>query len=325
MSHIKVKSFIFHSHGIRYWDCADRIAMNIRKGRFAVADGVTRSYLPNLWAEILCNSFVNDKAQANEDWIGSYITGRIIADCQKWAEECQQTLQDATEDERFVLELSLGHNNEACSTFAGIAIADDSLYYNVIGDSCIFVEDKEKTENLQKLSSTNEREGYANRPYYISSSGHIHGEWKYGYLKLRNGYVMLMTDAISNWVLKKRQETPDFMDQLWALTSHEDFIQMIEKSRDTDELKDDDVALLMLRIEDFNGTGYQVEYYDNIHQHIKKEKANNNTAPQPDNNKSEKRDTNNEKAKQLPAPVHLFNQDVSILRTRFSASNNNEE
>ena len=69
---IKIKSFLDHKRGVDYWDGADRYAMDLEHGRFAVADGVSHSFLPNLWAGILCESFVNSKIWAEADWIRLY-------------------------------------------------------------------------------------------------------------------------------------------------------------------------------------------------------------------------------------------------------------
>lgn len=271
MSSIKIKSFLDHKRGVSYWDGADRSAMNLERGRFAVADGVSQSFLPNLWAEILCDSFVNSDAEAEEDWIGNYSKSQLAADCQLWRERSEETLKNANDDEAFLLQLSKDEYKYAGSTLAGIVIKGHSLFYNVLGDSCLFVFDKEK-KKLASYSTINEQEGFTTAPDYFFSAGKVVGQWKHGSIPLKPGYVMLMTDALSEWLTKEYAENPALLEQLWALDSHEAFMELVENARETDAMKDDDVALMMLQIED----GYDILYCDTMESLVAQQKADDN-------------------------------------------------
>ena len=260
MSTIKIKSFLDHKRGVNYWDGADRYAMNLKQGRFAVSDGVSHSFLPNLWAGILCESFVNSNVGAEEDWIDHYAEKQLAFDCQRWSEMVEATMQDATEDDAFLLQLSRDEFRFAGSTLVGIAIREQSIYYNVLGDSCLFVFDKDMGTFVH-YSTINEKEGFTNSPDYFLSSGKVVGIWKHGWIPLKEGYVFLMTDALSDWLIKELDQNPTMMDQLWNLNTHDEFMRLVEDARDADVMKDDDVALMMLKIE----TGeFDVLYCDTL-------------------------------------------------------------
>lgn len=288
MSSIKIKSFIDHKRGVDYWDGADRSAMNLERGRFAVADGVSQSFLPNLWAEILCDSFVNSNAEAEEDWIGEYSESQLTVDCQLWRERSEETLKNANEEEAFLLQLSKDEYQFAGSTLVGIVIKDHSVFYNVLGDSCFFVYNKE-TKKLTSYSTINEQLGFTTSPDYLLSAGKIVGQWKHGSIPLKPGFIMLMTDALSEWFTKEYAENPTLMEQLWELDSHKAFMELVENARETDAMKDDDVALLMLQVED----GYDVLYCDTmeslvaLQEHVDEEKESIASENQEDNGVSE--------------------------------------
>lgn len=263
MSVFKIKSFLDHKRGIDYWDGADRYAMNLERGRFAVADGVSHSYLPNLWAGILCESFVNSEASSNEDWIGQYAKNQLFMDTQRWGEMSETVLRDATEEAAFLLQLSRDEFQYAGSTLVGIVIEDKSIFYNVLGDSCLFVFDKD-SETLVHFSTINEEEGFTNSPDYFLSSGKVVGTWKHGQIPLKEGYVFLATDALSDWLIKEYNQNPAVMDQLWNLNTHDEFMRLVEDARDADVMKDDDVALIMLKIESGEDENYELLYCDTL-------------------------------------------------------------
>jgi hypothetical protein len=52
------------------------------------------------------------------------------------------------------------------------------------------------------------------------------------------------------------------IEKLWALNTHDEFMELVENARDIISMEDDDVALLMLHIEE--GNGYEVLYCDTM-------------------------------------------------------------
>lgn len=263
MSSIKIKSFLGPKSGVDYHDGEDRMAMNVKLGRFAVADGVSQSYLPNLWAEILCEAFVKSHVKADADWIEQYAANKMVSDCHFWAQQSEIFLNNGTEDENFWLQIKRDKYHYAGSTLVGIAITKKSLYYNVLGDSCLFLFNQE-TKELTSYSTVNEQEGFTNRPDFLCSAGNVIGKCKFGQLPLTPGYVLLATDKVSEWIIKRYPQDPHLLEQLWSLDSHEAFISLVEESRRNNSMDDDDVALMIFQIESEIKEGFEVLFCDKM-------------------------------------------------------------
>ena len=263
MSSIKIKAFLGSKSGVDYHDGEDRMAMNVKLGRFAVADGVTQSYLPNLWAEILCEAFVKSHAKADVDWIEQYAADKMVSDCHSWAQQSEIFLNNGTEDENFWLQIKRDKYHYAGSTLVGIAITEKCLYYNVLGDSCLFLFNQE-TKELTSYSTVNEQEGFTNRPDFLWSAGNVIGKSKFGQLPLKPGYILLATDKISEWIIKSYPQDPHLLEQLWSLDSHEAFISLVEESRRNNSMDDDDVALMIFQIKSDIEEDFEVLFCDKM-------------------------------------------------------------
>ena len=55
---VSIKGFITCKSAEQYIDCADNYAVNKSSHRFSVSDGVSRSFFPKVWSEILVTQFV---------------------------------------------------------------------------------------------------------------------------------------------------------------------------------------------------------------------------------------------------------------------------
>ena len=60
---INIKGFITSKKSELYSDCADNYAINIEHNKFSISDGVSKSFFPKIWSDILVNKYVNQK-----DW-----------------------------------------------------------------------------------------------------------------------------------------------------------------------------------------------------------------------------------------------------------------
>lgn len=263
MSSIKIKSFLGPKGGVDYHDGEDRFAMNVELGRFAVADGVSQSFLPNLWAEILCEAFVKSQVKADKNWIEEYAVSQMASDCHYWGQQSEAFLSNGTEDENFWLQLKRDKYHYAGSTLVGIVFADKLLHYNVLGDSCLFLYNK-GTGKLNSYSTVNEQEGFTNHPDFLWSAGNVVGKSKYGQLPLAPGYVLLATDKISEWIIKRYAQDSHLIERLWSLDSHEAFMSLVEESRSDNSMDDDDVALMIFRIESDVAEGFEVLFCDEM-------------------------------------------------------------
>lgn len=255
MFSLQIKAFLGHKRSISEWDGADRLSIDTTGMRFAVSDGVSKSFLPNIWAHILCHTYTTEKTGNDVDWLNNYVTNLLSADAKKWQTAAEAVMASAPPEKAFRLTRARKQYNVAAATLVGIAIENDTVHYDVIGDSCLFVFSKQSGE-LVTFSTVDEANGFTNTTDCIVSNGQVAGGWKQGQFLLQEGFILLMTDALSDWFLRAYQKDTSIIDRLWFLDSHEQFMTLVENERDkfdeerqTFSLKDDDVALLMLKVE----------------------------------------------------------------------------
>lgn len=239
---VSIKGFITSKKAEYYSDCADRYAVGTFKHRFAISDGVTKSFFPKYWAEILVNKYVDE--------IGRRDFKEFIKECQQeWIEKVKN--QVSGEKIKWYTRSALARNTPALATFAGLTFSKDkNTWYweaEAKGDSYIFFIG-EKLISLISTPSIPESLLFDNYPDYLTSIGVEHkGEWYKKRSKLGNGVFYLMTDALAEWFLKDLKYS---VEQLSLLNNQEDFRRFIEKERKTGNLNNDDSAILMIRIEE---------------------------------------------------------------------------
>lgn len=64
-----IKGFVANKTSEFYSDCADNYAFNTKNGRFAISDGVSVSFFPEIWSKILVKNYVNTKSAANSNFV----------------------------------------------------------------------------------------------------------------------------------------------------------------------------------------------------------------------------------------------------------------
>lgn len=279
---IQVKAFVGHSRGIRYADGADRIGVDVQRGRFVVADGVSQSHLPNVWADILAHDFI-DSEECATLW-GERLEKQLPGLTAKWRAESDNRLAKAEEKEKRLMERTWRNFGRAASTVAGVTLNEDgSLDYYQLGDSFIFMVDVEG--NLKPFANLEE---FGNMPDYVDTNRDIKGKFHSGtdYL-LGAAYLVLMTDALSDWFVKAQQQDTHTIQQLWQIENHEQFWSWVEASRDDGSLKDDDVAMVLIKVTDAP-VQERLLYCDDIDQLIVNERGETvSDASQPEQAKNE--------------------------------------
>lgn len=253
---ILVKTFLTSKVGGA--ECSqDKLCMNFSKGRFAVADGVTNSYHPEVIARALCQSFVKGKFPI-EQWPQQFKDCVHKQIARIWEKDVA-AYEKKLSGRRLLQEKSIREFLPAgASTLAGVAINADkqTAYYQIIGDSTLFVFDKEA-----KFRSfcTNERKQrgdgssyviYDNHPQCIVADGRLMGDWLSGEVTLPNeGYIVLMTDAASEWLQEKSIDNPETIRNLWEIENNQAFEAFVNNCREQEQKMEDDVAVIILKFE----------------------------------------------------------------------------
>ena len=249
---ITINGFILPSkESGKYSMCEDSIAVNIETQSIAIADGVGGSLFPEYLSRHLTSDFVSSPSTffkvENDEYILSkredykvgfegYADG-IIDSLNGIKQKMLQTKREL-------------RVNYASSTFVGCTLVEQGqaviCNYWSLGDSYLFYADSQ--DQLLQLSSMSE-ENFGGVPHQFKSNGIVSGKLLHGSFEIKEGVMLLMTDALSDWFIKKRNEETNVIERLKSLRSHEDFKSLIDEELSNGSLKDDDMALILLEIE----------------------------------------------------------------------------
>jgi hypothetical protein len=229
---------------------------------FALCDGASGSRLPRSWAALLGQQWIAKPfQQTNADefyaWLmeprerwQQWVQGRwkpqvdqrneLIGDRPVSSEVVRKTLQ-------------IG----ASATFLGLKLVRTSNLWHAcaIGDTCLFVFQRDKSENLQMrecypLSSSAQ---FGDRPPLINSiDNNIQGLMPYlSFAKgqIRAGDMLLMaTDALAQWLLVELEQRQNDWQALFSLRDTRQFAAFIEQQRQhpTYGMVDDDTTMVII-------------------------------------------------------------------------------
>lgn len=252
---MKLKAFIEHKMAEQYSDCQDFFCINAKELAVAVSDGMSQSIFPGWWAEELTTRFVTDK-----DW--SATKEQICASQVEWRKRVDDFVKQKEIEGKdpWMLKNSLIEKKGAGATFCGIRFNGVEWNGFVLGDTCLIVVDNDN--RIKELCTTNYV--FGNRPDYFDSMGDKKGEIKHISGKLENGKLLLVTDPIAEflWIKKTEGKESDFIRQLFALNSHEDFCALAERWRKDEHMHNDDSTVVC--IESDLTENFQVVYQDSL-------------------------------------------------------------
>lgn len=241
---LSLKGFVTCKEAEAYNDCADRYAFNLSAHRFAISDGVTKSFFPKLWSKVLVEQSVAPSGAA----------GLPIDLCQaEWLDEVTKRVSEP--DVKWFTTNAFLRKDPGLATLVTLAFDDDNLIWTAeaIGDSFLFFvpeNAKDCFESWVKLSSKNDPVVFDNFPDYLSSRGEGKGEPREMAGYIEPGTFYLMTDALSEWVFNEKGKALDVIDTAW--TSQKAFEANIAELRDAGRLHNDDSAALIIKLEDDN-------------------------------------------------------------------------
>ena len=239
------KYFITHKRGETDDGIQDSVAFDLSNGRFAISDGVTQSFIPQIWSTTLVDYFINnqsDKLVIGDGLLDEFVRAREIF------------LNSLDEEQLFYQKLAEDELENAKATFAGLQILNHEIIWQVIGDSCIFIiPTNGQIKCKSSITSTIDSEGHLemkfdNHPNYIASDGTIKGHILEGKDYLDSGWIVLMTDAISDWFVKQYNLGEDPLEQLLKLENNSDFDQLVDKECQLGRMKSDDTSVILISI-----------------------------------------------------------------------------
>jgi len=241
---ISIKGYITAKQSELFYDCADRYAYNKSQNKFAISDGVSKSFFPKIWADVLVNKWVDSK---------EFDEAQFILDCQKdWLKQITKIANKP--DAKWFTKNAYNRKESGLATFVGLRFfkKKKDWYWkaNALGDSFLFFVPK-KIKDFSKecivLSSKQEPIVFDNFPDYLSSIGNNHkGEKQVEENTLADGTFYLMTDALAEWFLNEKNNAISKID-VWQ--NQKDFERFVEEERHNEKLGNDDSAILTIKVE----------------------------------------------------------------------------
>jgi hypothetical protein len=211
--------------------------------KFAVSDGATESSFSKVWSDLLVCSFKDksfDKEHLAETLKGISDTWQSMAT----AIELPWYAQEKTETGAFATFLGLTINRED-KTFETVAIGDCNLF-QIRNDELLFtfpVTTIEEFGNTPNLIASNQKYQTEFEKTVAYSNGSI----------LPNDLIILATDALAAWIFKKKDAGEKPWKHLANILNFEnykmDFENWLNNQRESKEIKNDDVTLLILKFE----------------------------------------------------------------------------
>jgi hypothetical protein len=252
---VSIKGYITCKSAEQYIDCADNYAVNKSSHRFSVSDGVSKSFFPKIWSEILVNKFV-ERTDLKES--------ELIKTCQ---EEWQKRIDEIVSlpNTKWFTKSQYNRKDPALATFVGLQFFEKEKKWSAWarGDSFLFFvpnDFKDYKKELVKLSSKGEQIVFDNFPDYFSSIGDNH-KGKIEILsnqKLFNGNFYLMTDALAEWFINEGENA---IGKITVWQSQTDFERYIEQAIEDKKLTNDDCAILCIELSEVEKNGIE---YKNI-------------------------------------------------------------
>ena len=248
MIRLATSSFITHKEAETPEDCQDACAQNDGKGRYAIADGVTRSFFPQEWATLLVKHFCEsaDWSLAKTDW-----QDWIAPIQQKWYEQIEEKV---SERNLFYLTNSFNTREPAASTFIGIEFNKDNTEWKamIVGDSCLL----HQNDSGFKSYLIEDSARFTNNPGFFASfakDNHSEPTFIHGNANPGDTFI-LATDALAKWILE-HEETGKLdaaLDRLKAIRMDEEFYQFVHKARHDEAIRlvNDDVTLMLISVEE---------------------------------------------------------------------------
>ncbi len=242
-----VRAFITHKQSEQYADCQDSYSISAKCASIALADGMTQSMLPKVWADMLTHRFACDptfslKDDASVDELRHQWKGYFKQELDRQIAENNPTA--------WIMENQYHANQSAGSTFVGIRIRGTTVNYEILGDSClILIRNGGIREMLSSLSVDDKLSSFTD---YVDSNPMRRGQGiaRRGSFEFGPGDdLLLVTDAVFSMISSalKHNNEQNIIQELTHIRDYNHFCQWIEYYREKHLLPNDDSTVVHVK------------------------------------------------------------------------------
>jgi hypothetical protein len=243
----------------------DAFALDNNLMRYAVADGVSRSFLPSYWARILSTHFVYH-GQGIEDetrfaeWLQA-CNHEWEQQAQQWIARAEQRRQEqglinATEWQQYT-KMGAQATLVGCTFSPSSKNGDIHIQVTAIGDANFFLVRHTRNGTWEyRAYPYTDPAAFGTTPdalatAAVASSKGVQRTWswinRYPLEGQRGDYILLATDAIAKWLLQQLQSgQEDWLCLLDPNTTSSTLARLVFMERGTGRLEDDDVTVLVV-------------------------------------------------------------------------------
>lgn len=240
---ISAKGYIYHKTAEKFVDCFDRYGYNLINNKFAISDGVSKSFFPDIWAELLVENFIHSVDRVD---LSDFYSYKILQN--EWVKRVGKIV--VKPDQKYFVKNFFIEGRSAAATFVGLHFfkEENILKWEAValGDSFLFfVPDN---DNNQILYFSSKEDLYFNNfpDFFDSRNVNNKGKIKQKKNELKKGTFYLMTDALAEWFIINTDKAINIINQ-WQ--TQNDFEDSIKKMR-MENLNNDDSTILKIVVEE---------------------------------------------------------------------------
>ena len=208
--------------------------------RQAIADGASESFDSKTWANLLTEKFVRE-GPPNVDWVfdavGKY-NRKFDVHTLSWSK--------AAAFERGSFSSLLGVTFDPESELANVFGVGDSLCVHTLAGRVVasfpYTRPEQFDERPELLSTLKVANAFVAEPNFFDERSAV---WR----MTPDSVLLLMTDALGQWLLKELAETPSSLETLLKIHDYPSFELLVDELRKTHRLRLDDTTIVRLSVD----------------------------------------------------------------------------
>lgn len=244
--HIDARQFVLPKEGSTVEECEDAVALSADALRFAVADGATEAFDARRWAVRLA-----------ETWVAAQTAPLTAEEFRPWLKEQGEWLRASWEGRKLSWYAEEKRRAGSFAALVGLRLEafEGAMRWDAIalGDSCLV---QSRGGAVLTALPVSTHEAFNSAPPLVPS-GESMTEAALARLVTvkgsaeRGDVFLLMSDALAAWYFESsslRDGRAAEFDSLLAASENESLAALVRRERESKRMKDDDVAVVRVRL-----------------------------------------------------------------------------